>query len=208
MSANPVSVEAYLDDVSRETVERLEVYAELVKKWNPRINLVSKSTLSDLWSRHIVDSIQVFQLAPRITHWLDLGSGGGFPGAVAAILGAEKTPEAKFTLVESDQRKCAFLRTVSRETGAKFTVLTERIETLEPQRADVISARALASLNQLFEFSKRHGVEGTVSIFPKGAKVQQEIKEAQQNWKFELEEFPSATDTDARILRIGNIIHV
>ena len=118
-----------LDGVSRETLARLEAYAALVAKWNPKINLVSRKSLEDLWSRHILDSAQVFALAgpaPR-GRWADLGSGGGFPGAVVAILAAGIGADLRVTLVESDQRKAAFLRTVSRETAVPFEVLSDRI---------------------------------------------------------------------------------
>ena len=115
--------------VSRETIDRLSIYANLLEKWNPRINLVSRSTLDDLWSRHIVDSAQLFELAPvTAKHWVDLGSGGGFPGLVIAILAKELRPELEVVLVESDQRKCAFLRTVSRETNCGAVVHSKRVE--------------------------------------------------------------------------------
>ena len=109
--------------VSRETMDRLNTYSELLKKWNPKINLVSRFTLDDLWSRHMLDSAQIFSLADnKPDHWIDLGSGGGFPGLVIAILAKELMPNLTVTLVESDQRKCAFLRTVSRETNLKTKV--------------------------------------------------------------------------------------
>lgn len=112
-------------DVSRETSDRLRLLADLLQKWNPKINLVSRSTLETLWDRHILDSAQIFDLVLHpVDHWVDIGSGGGFPGLVVAILAAEKDPAQKTTLIESDQRKCAFLRTVLRETGVSATVLT------------------------------------------------------------------------------------
>ena len=137
-------------NVSRETKARLEIYAELLRKWNPKINLVSKGTIDDLWSRHIIDSAQIYALACHpIEHWIDLGSGGGFPGLVIAIMAADRGSPGKTTLVESDARKCAFLRTVIRETGANATVMNERIEVLPSLEADILSARALGSLELL-----------------------------------------------------------
>lgn len=116
-------------NVSRETIERLGTFAALVRKWNPKINLVSKAGLETLWERHILDSVQVFEAAPpNPAHWADLGSGGGFPGIVAAIMAAEKSYRTKFTLVESDQRKAVFLRNAAREIGLRVDVTTERIE--------------------------------------------------------------------------------
>jgi 16S rRNA (guanine527-N7)-methyltransferase len=116
-------------NVSRETMDRLKTYAHLLEKWNPRINLVSKSTIPDLWTRHIADSAQVFALAPHpVSHWVDLGSGGGFPGLVIAIIANQGKSPLRVTLVESDARKSAFLRTVIRETGASARVINDRID--------------------------------------------------------------------------------
>lgn len=198
-----------LEDVSRETLDRLEIYAALLKKWNPAINLVAKSTLADLWSRHFVDSAQIYDLAPEpFKHWVDLGAGGGFPGMVCAIIAKEKAPEARFTLVESDQRKSAFLRTVARETGAHVEVVASRIEGIAPLQADVLSARALASLDMLLEFADRHMKPSGRAIFPKGESYQQEIAEAQGRWHFSAETIPSITDGKAVVLAIGGIERV
>ena len=131
-------------NVSRETMERLDIYADLLRSWTKRINLVSNKTLPMLWQRHFLDSAQLF---PFVTEglWLDVGSGGGFPGAVIAIM----SPDTPVTLVESDQRKAAFLRTVARETGVGFQVKAERMEALPPAQANRFSARALAPLTEL-----------------------------------------------------------
>ena len=136
-----------LPDVSRETQERLEIYGDLLTKWNPRINLVSKKSLDEMWTRHFADSAQIFALAPHsVDHWVDMGSGGGFPGLVVAILGQDGGSPRRMTLIESDARKAAFLRVVIRETGLTATVLNERIEKAAPQSANVLSARALTDL--------------------------------------------------------------
>lgn len=196
-------------DVSRETIERLEAYSELLKKWNPKINLVSKSTLDEIWTRHIIDSVQLFDLVPRdAQNWADLGSGGGFPGLVVAILSKELAPDRKVTLVESDQRKCAFLRTVARETDCKVTVIADRIEQISPLKADVVSARALSNLSTLLGFAKHHlGAEGTC-LFPKGATWEKEIEDARDSWRFDVEAIKSETSDTAVILRINEITHV
>ena len=128
-------------NVSRETFSKLEAFADLVRKWNPKINLVSKNSLDDLWQRHILDSVQVFELAEGEGHWVDLGSGGGFPGIVVAILNQE-AQTFQVTMVESDQRKCAFLRTAIRELGLTALVKTERIEQLDGLKADLADCRA------------------------------------------------------------------
>ncbi len=196
-------------DVSRETFSRLEIYAGLLNKWNPAINLVSKNTLNDLWTRHILDSAQVFDVAPDSAKgWSDLGSGGGFPGMVVAILAKEKRPELSFNCVESDQRKAAFLRTVARETGVDVKIHADRIEKVAPLHADVLSARALAPLDILFEFAEMHLAPSGVALFQKGASYQQEIDAARHRWDFSETVIPSITESQAVILEIKGITRV
>lgn len=192
--------------VSRETFERLELYADLLKKWNPKINIVSKTSLDDLWGRHIVDSAQMFSLLPSSARlWVDMGSGGGFPGLVVAVLARELAPELRVTLIESDQRKCAFLRTVSRETEGGAKVLTGRIEEIEPLNADVVSARALADLSKLLEFGAYHRAEAGICLFPKGLTWEKEVQAARDSWRFSLEVITSETQENAVILKINEI---
>ena len=196
-------------DVSRETMDRLEVYVQLLKKWNPKINLVSRSTLDDLWERHFVDSAQLYSLVPSgFCRWVDLGSGGGFPGMVCAIIAAEKSPESEFTLIESDARKSVFLRTVARETGVKATVITDRIERASPAEADVLSARALADLPTLLEFCARHLQKTGTALLPKGVYWEKEVQDARKSWFFGCEPTTSITESGAVILRIGGISRV
>ena len=196
-------------DVSRETSARLERYVALLRKWNPAINLVSRATLEDAWNRHIVDSAQVFDLLPGgAAHRADLGSGGGFPGMVVAILAAEKAPDLRVTLVESDARKAAFLAAVARETGVAARIEAARIESLQPLAADVLSARALAPLPQLLGFAARHLAPGGTAIFPKGAAHEAEIAEALASWRFDLHKHPSKTDPNAVLLEIRGVSHV
>ena len=192
--------------VSRETMARLEIYDKLLAKWNPAINLVAKSTLADVWSRHFLDSAQIFALAPKnALRWVDLGSGGGFPGLVVAILALEQRPELRVTLVESDQRKATFLRTVAREVGATVIVESVRVEQLTPQNADILSARALAPLAQLCGFAERHLAQTGTGVFLKGANAQQEIDEALALWRFEVQKTISKTDPSAVILTVQGI---
>jgi 16S rRNA (guanine527-N7)-methyltransferase len=196
-------------DVSRETLEKLEHYAALLKKWNPRINLVAKSTLDDLWTRHIVDSAQLNQMAPHpVRHWVDLGSGGGFPGLVIAIMALETGSPTNVTLVESDARKSAFLRTVIRETGAKASVITDRVEEIAPLFADVISARALADLPTLLGFVERHLAPSGVALFLKGQAWEKELSAAQEAWKFDHQVAKSITEEGPVILRISGVSRV
>jgi len=192
--------------VSRETIARLETYAALLRKWNPAINLVARNSLSELWDRHFLDSAQLLSLAPETArHWADLGSGGGFPGLVIAILAAEQCPALHVTCVESDSRKSVFLRTVARETGLDATILTDRIEALAPLNADILSARALAPLPQLIAHAERHLAPGGVALFPKGATAAAELADALATFTFRRDEYPSRTDSAARILAIGDI---
>lgn len=192
-------------NVSRETMERLRTFEALVQKWSPKINLVARATLPDIWQRHIIDSAQLASLAPQpIAHWADLGSGAGFPGLVIAILQANSSP-AKFTLVESDQRKATFLRTCVRELSLTATLLTERIEDTAPLKAEVVTARALAPLPRLLPLVQRHLVPTGIALLPKGQSAQTEIDEARKTWHFDLEITPSQTQPAAQILRLERI---
>ena len=158
-------------DVSRETMDRLAAYVALVKKWQQRMNLVSASTLPDIWMRHIWDSAQLALLVPAGTgRILDVGSGAGFPGLVLAAL-----CDAELHLVESDQKKAVFLQTVIRETGIRAIVHNKRIEFLSPIGADIITARALASLDRLLELLEAQLVPGMRCLFLKGARAEAEL---------------------------------
>lgn len=193
-------------DVSRETSERLDIYAKLLQTWNPKINLVAPSTIDDLWSRHFVDSAQLYGLAPEnFDHWVDLGSGGGFPGLVIAILAQEKSGTSRVTLVESDARKCAFLRTVLRETDVAATVITKRIEAVPPLVASVVSARALAPLSKLLEFSHLHLSEAGVALLQKGQNWEKEISDARSAWQFSYRIDKSVVDENSVILSVTGV---
>jgi 16S rRNA (guanine527-N7)-methyltransferase len=198
-----------LGRVSRETTERLTNYAALLRAWNPKINLVSRQTLADLEHRHFADSAQLLGHAPPgAATWVDLGSGGGFPGLVVAILAAELRPDLHVTLIESDQRKAVFLRTVAQRTGISATVLAERIEAVPPLGTDVLSARALAPLAALLDHAERHLRPGGTALFPKGASWRAELEEALERWRFDCENLPSATSPDGVILKLGEIARV
>ncbi|TAG22069.1 MAG: 16S rRNA (guanine(527)-N(7))-methyltransferase RsmG [Rhodobacterales bacterium] len=192
--------------VSRETMDRLREFETLVKRWTPAINLISKSSVLAIWDRHIVDSAQLFALCPAgATHWLDIGSGGGFPGLVIAILAKEVKPELKVTLVESDARKATFLRYAAAALSLTVDVKTDRVESLPGLQADVVSARALASLTDLLAYALHHLAPEGVALFPKGARHAEEAVVARQVWRFDLESKPSLSDPDAAILSIRNI---
>lgn len=196
-------------DVSRETLGRLEIYAELIAKWNPAINLVSKKSLSDIWFRHIVDSAQIFPEMPDCAvNCLDIGSGGGFPAIVLAIMSTEEWSERKFDLIESDQRKATFLREVTRTLDLPIKVFDNRAERLTPFGADFLTARALAPLPKLLELASRHLDPEGVCLFPKGETFLQEISEAEQFFTFNCSIIPSKTDANCAILKIGGIKNV
>ncbi|MEX0317667.1 MAG: 16S rRNA (guanine(527)-N(7))-methyltransferase RsmG [Ruegeria sp.] len=204
MSADQDAIMADLD-VSRETFDRLKVFADLLTRWNPRINLVSRNSLNDLWRRHIQDSVQVFRCVEPRPHWADLGSGGGFPGMICAILAREYWPDTKFTLVESDQRKSAFLRSAARECEANCTVISRRIEAIEPLAADILSARALADLPMLLSYCDRHLAPTGTALFPKGVSWKKEVEEARKEWRFDATPITSETEPQAVILKIEGV---
>lgn len=195
-------------NVSRETYERLTAYHDLVLKWSPKINLISKSSIPDLWERHIWDSAQVVDIAPKTGSWVDIGSGGGFPGIVAAIFSKESTPERVVTMIESDHRKAAFLRTVVRELRLNAQVLVKRVEAATPQNADILSARALSDLSHLLEFAKRHLNPNGVALFPKGETWEKEVNAASESWSFHCNAHTSRTNPRAAILEIRDIERV
>ncbi|MBT8416044.1 MAG: 16S rRNA (guanine(527)-N(7))-methyltransferase RsmG [Silicimonas sp.] len=193
-------------DVSRETISRLSEFVALVKKWNPKINLVSKGSMDDIWTRHILDSAQILEYAPPgIDRWMDLGSGGGFPGVVIATMLNEIQPETVVTLVEADQRKATFLKTVARELGVTMEIRAQRIESLAPQGADVVSARALAPLPKLLEYVSANLRPGGCALLLKGENAGNEVKAALEAWRFACETYPSKTNNGAVILKIGDI---
>lgn len=193
--------------VSRETNGRLRVYHDHLLKWQGKINLISPNTVKDAWRRHFLDSAQLLAYLPKEGCRLyDLGSGAGFPGLVLTIA----RPDVEVTLIESDTKKCAFLKNVSRETEATVKIENCRIEraaqSLRPP--DIITARALAPLSDLLALIEPWSASNAdlTVIFLKGAAWQQEVDAAQSaGWVFDLEAFPSETDENSRILQLKNI---
>jgi 16S rRNA (guanine527-N7)-methyltransferase len=192
--------------VSRETIAALQAFEAEVRRWNPTVNLVSRASLDHMWERHIDDSAQLLQACPReATRWVDLGSGGGFPGLVIAIIARELLPNLKVTLVESDQRKAAFLRQTAQKLGVSVEIQAKRIESLPPQEADVLSARALAPLPELLGIACPHLNADGVALFPKGSRHAEEVSEARRSWYFDLDHLPSLSNPDAALLIIRKI---
>jgi 16S rRNA (guanine527-N7)-methyltransferase len=229
-------------DVSRETIERLEVYAALLRQWQKAVNLVAPSTLDAVWHRHFADSAQIVRLAPPSARsWVDLGSGAGFPGLVVAILltdrdspppggegvggtqvaGVLRSPPPqpsptrgegeipRVTLIESDARKCAFLREVARKTGITVEILSTRIE-LAPTQAkldspEVVSARALAPLDRLLGLAAPLFTPATVGVFLKGRDAAAEVETAAKAWTFAVEMIHSITEATGRVVVIRDL---
>jgi 16S rRNA (guanine527-N7)-methyltransferase len=182
--------------------QRLTVYQDLLLRWQGMLNLVSANTLPHLWTRHIGDSAQLRALAPQALRWADLGSGGGFPGMVIAILLAEAAG-AQVHLIERDKRKAAFLQNVSRETGAPAIVHAAPVEDIVPllKRVEVVTSRATASLAQLIDWSLPLLQHGATGLFLKGRTVQQEI-DAVSDTSLNLSTLPSRTDSSGRIVSV------
>ncbi|MFO6465100.1 16S rRNA (guanine(527)-N(7))-methyltransferase RsmG [Jannaschia sp. KMU-145] len=185
-------------DVSRETRARLEDYVALLTKWNSRINLVSASTLNDVWDRHIADSLELLSIGKVDGTWVDLGSGGGLPGLVLAC--TERLDS--LVLIESDRRKAEFLRTVRRSLGLSCDIIADRVETAPPQAATTITARALAPLTTLLGYATRHAGTDATLVFPKGVSWRSEVDEARREWDFDVEPIESATRAGSVVLRI------
>jgi 16S rRNA (guanine527-N7)-methyltransferase len=206
MSGDARTLFAERFDVSRETLDRLDAYEALIRKWNPAINLVSKTTLDDLWARHFMDSAQTLNVTGAgHGRWVDLGSGGGFPGAVIALVAAEKAPDLSVTCIESDIRKCEFIRTVARTTGVPIKVMSRRIEEAPPQDAQYVSARALAPLSRLLSYVDRHLNAAGTAVLHKGEHWRAEVEDALESWRFSYENHPSPINPTSSILTVKDL---
>lgn len=200
------SLEEIAGPVSRETFERVAHFEAAFRRWSARINLAAPSTLPHIWERHILDSAQLLRLAPAALRWLDLGSGGGFPGAIIAILLRDR-PGASIDLVESNAKKGAFLKTTLGEIGAPAKVHVARIEAFrgEARGYDVVTARALAPLPLLLELSAPWLAAGATGLFHKGRDYRREVEESVNEWQFDLVEHRSAVDPESVILEISGL---
>lgn len=191
---------AACEHVSRETLNRLEIFVGELRRWQEKINLVSPKSLDDIWRRHIQDSAQLYPLIKPASTILDLGSGAGFPGLVLAIMGGLKAH-----LVESDQRKAAFLREIARQTGADVEIHAQRIEKITPFKADFVTSRALSSLEQLLEIAEPFLSIHSKCLFLKGRSWQEELTSAEKKWMMRAESIPSRTDPEGAILIISEV---
>ncbi len=199
--------------VSRETLDDLTTLVTELQSWQNAKNLVGGKTLDDVWTRHIADSMQLRQLAPDARRWLDLGSGAGLPGLVIAIMLKSEPKKsgagpAMVHCVESNARKCAFIRHVARLTDAPVRVHNARIEDVITNftgEIDVVTARALAPLPKLLDWTSPLLKTGVMGLFPKGDRVEIELTESSKYWRFDNEILPSISDPRGRILRITEL---
>ena len=194
-----------LTPVSRETEERLDRYVELLLNWQSKINLLSPSTLPELWTRHVADSLQLIPLAPQARIWADLGSGGGFPGLPIALAGEAGT---RVHLIESNGKKAAFLREAVRVTGARAVVHQERAEKFGESCAEtvhVVTARAVAPLKTLCDQSFPLLRLGAIGMFPKGQDVDVELTHAAKYWRLDAFKVPSKTSPAGSIVVVRSL---
>lgn len=195
-----------LNNVSRETIEKLKKYETLVKEWNIKFNLVSKSSIDDIWNRHILDSLQLCKLISQSDKVLfDFGSGAGFPAIVLAIASEQMFPNVSINLVESIGKKANFLNIAKQELNLNINVINDRIENIKEKKADIITSRAMASLTKLLGYSLPFCTKQTKLIFPKGAKWEEELNEAKRQWLFDYKVVDSITDETGHILIIYNL---
>ena len=192
--------------VSRETFERLVAFEQLFLKWNRSINLAAPSTLDDVWGRHILDSAQLARIAPEAKRWVDLGSGGGFPGLVLAFLLVERDG-ASIDLVESNRKKASFLQAVIGQFGLPARVVARRIDDSYAivSAPDIVTARALAALPALLDLSAPWLTTGSRALFHKGRDYRAEVEESTHRWAFDLVEHPSMTDAHGVILELADL---
>ncbi|RAZ90041.1 16S rRNA (guanine(527)-N(7))-methyltransferase RsmG [Mesorhizobium hawassense] len=192
--------------VSRETFERLQAFEQLFLKWNRSINLAAPSTLDDVWRRHVLDSAQLARIAPAAMRWVDLGSGGGFPGLVLGFLLVER-PGASIDLVESNRKKASFLQSVIGQFDLPARVVAKRIDDSYAlvSKPEIVTARALAALPDLLDLAAPWLTKGARALFHKGRDYRAEVEESTHRWSFDLVEHSSVTDAQGVILEITEL---
>jgi 16S rRNA (guanine527-N7)-methyltransferase len=195
-------------NVSRETLQRLKLYASLLADWNAIHNLVSAGSLADVWRRHFLDSAQLAALIPATAKSLvDLGSGAGFPGLVLAEMLRDRDG-LRTVLYEATGKKCSFLEEISNRLGLKAEIRQSRIENAEDEPFDIVTARALAPLPKLLPYAQRFWKKGTIGLFLKGQNIGSELTEAHKSWKMKIRQHPSISDPSGVILEVRELEHV
>jgi 16S rRNA (guanine527-N7)-methyltransferase len=203
MSERQAQLEAIVGAVSRETLLKLDSFEAAFLKWNKVTNLVAASTASDIWSRHILDSAQLVPIGRHAQTWLDLGSGGGFPGLIVSILTADSG--ATTHLVESNRKKAAFLQSIVGLLSLPAKVHARRIDAVAVSHVDVVTARALAPLGLLFGYAERWIGDGAKALFHKGREYRRELTESADIWDAMLLEHPSLIDPESVILEVRSL---
>lgn len=189
-------------DLSEDAWRRLDIHVQLLEKWQSAINLVGRSTLADVWRRHVLDSLQVIPfIPPQAKIVVDLGSGAGFPGLVIAAV----RQNLDVRLIEADGRKAAFLGEVARAAAPNATILNARIEAVQAFPAEVVTARALAPLSLLLEWSRKFATDPAICLFHKGENLERELTDAQADWMMDVDRVPSITAPGAAIVRVARL---
>tara|TARA_B100002051_G_C16464336_1_gene500027 strand:- start:36 stop:680 length:645 start_codon:yes stop_codon:yes gene_type:complete len=192
--------------VSRETCDLLRLYYDMLISWNKKINLVSRKSIKTSWNRHFLDSAQLWLYLPqKANKWLDFGSGAGFPGLVIAFISKELKPDLKIVLVEKNKKKALFLNEVVNKIGLNVEILSNNVELIKPQRADVITSRAFGKLDHLLKISYKHQNKDTTALFPKGISFTEEIIISKKKWSYELERIKNIIDSNSFILKIRKL---
>jgi len=203
---DPFGLLRTIHPVSRETFQRLELYIDRLKDWQAKTNLVAPSALEEIWERHIADSLQCIAVKPDCRSWVDIGSGGGLP---ALVINAVMIEESSYnlTMVESNSKKCAFLRQVNRQMGGKAEIYASRIESVAKQieTPQIVTARALTVLPKLLELASPWLLNGAIGLFHKGREFRAELEECNGLWQFDLVEHQSRIAEDSVLLEISNL---
>jgi len=194
-----------INEILMASEKDIYMYIDILKQWQKAVNLISKTTLDEIWTRHIMDSAQIYPLLPKTAETLvDLGSGAGFPALVLAILNKNQKGNLKqITLIESDTKKCLFLKEVARQLSLPVQILNQRIEKVQNLSADVVTARALASLNELLILGKNIITRDTTCLFLKGQTVQEEIKNI--TFPCQIEKIKSITNSNSFIIKMTEV---
>ena len=194
-------------NVSRETIDSLCEYESMLSKWNSKINLISKNTFTDIWNRHFLDSGQIIKhVDASRKRWVDVGSGAGFPGLVVALLLRERKIDCELILVEKSTKKVFFLNEVIRKLDLKVKVINDDIGTIDPLRADILTARAFSELNNLIQIAHVHRKASGICLFLKGENYRFELDKTLNYWFFDYDVFDSLSNPSGKIIRVKNIL--
>ncbi len=193
-------------NVSRETLDSFKEYESLLLKWNKKINLVSKNTLTDIWERHFLDSGQIVNCVDALgKKWVDVGAGAGFPGLVVALLLRDRKIHCELILVEKNTKKVFFLYEVIRKLNLNVKVVNKSIDSLKPLNADILTARAFSELKDLIELAYRHRKEKGVCLFLKGENYRVELDKTLNYWFFDYDVVDSLSNCSGKIIRVKRI---